>query len=270
MRQVVGFVFLLMWTLASTTVSFGKSTESVKNESITNPFEILYYETIPDVVVEALESQMKEDTSQSAQRSWLFDAFGKSFRVSLDPNTRLIAKLPAKKRLELEKQLKFFKGTLDGIPDSWVRLTRVDGQWSGMIWDGHEAYVIDPMTVIASALQTPPSPPSSGQAIYRFSDTKDLGIQTCGLGEPGGMPVLPLTEFGALIDELQGQVGITAQGATRNIDMSVVTDREFTIANTNPNVAVIARLNVVDGIFSEQLGVQISLVDVLALQIMEG
>ena len=59
---------------------------------------------------------------------------------------------------------------------------------------------------------------------------------------------------------------MTAQGATRNIDMSVVTDLEFNTMNSNPAAAVIARMNIVDGIFSEQLDVQISLVDVLPLQ----
>ncbi|MCA9466324.1 MAG: hypothetical protein KC643_12910, partial [Nitrospira sp.] len=49
-------------------------------------------------------------------------------------------------------------------------------------------------------------------------------------------------------------------------DMAVVTDEFFTTSHTNPEQAVIARMNVVDGIFSEQLNVQISLVDVLPLQ----
>ena len=52
-----------------------------------------------------------------------------------------------------------------------------------------------------------------------------------------------------------------------NLNMAVVADVEFATMqqnafNTSTNDAVIARMNVVDGIFSEQVGVQISLVEI--------
>lgn len=134
-----------------------------------------------------------------------------------------------------------------------------------MLWDGQEAYIIDPMSDIGPALRDVLAEPSSGHGIYRLSDTRDLGTQTCGMGESGGIHSHPMTSFNALMEELEDRVGVTALGATRNIDMAIVTDQEFTNANADPDAAVIARMNIVDGIFSEQLGVEISLVNVLPL-----
>ena len=266
MKQVSAVFLLFLFTVTFSNTSFGKSLEATGEISKRKPFEILYFEELPEIALQELDSQPTENSSKASHWVWSFESFGKQFRLSLDPNIRLIAKVPKQKRKQLEKNLKFYRGTLEGNPDSWVRLTRIGQQWSGMLWDGQEAYIIDPLSVMTPALRTLPAQTTSEHAIYRISDTRDLGNRTCGMGGSGGMPSHPMTSFGALMEELQDQVGVTAQGATRNIDMAVVTDQEFNNANANPNAAVIGRMNVVDGIFSEQLGVQISLVDVLSLQ----
>ena len=266
MKKVSSVFLMLACSLVFSNASFGKSQEPPTEISKSKPFEILYSETLPEVALKAAESSPLDESSNAPFLTWSFDAFGKPFYLFLETNTRLIAKIPTQKRAHIEQSLMFYRGTLEGIPGSWLRLTRVGRQWSGVIWDGQEAYIIDPLSVIAPALKTVPAQPSSEHAIYRLSDTRDLGNRTCGLGESGGVPAHPMTSFGALLEELQDRVGVTAQGATRNIDMTVVTDQQFNNANSNPDAAVIARMNVVDGIFSEQLGVQISLVNVLPLQ----
>ena len=247
-------------------VLLGTTPESQREPLDNRPFEILYFEKLPAQVFQEPTTATPFHTLNITEGIWSFEAFGKRFRVSLTKNSRLVRKLPQTKRKHLEQTMDFFRGTLAGIPGSWIRLTRTGQHWSGMIWDQHEAYFIDPLSVIAPALQTLPTKPLSGHAIYRISDTRDLGTQTCAMGKLGEMKGPPISSFGTLMEELEDRVGVSAQGATRNIDMAVVTDREFTSANTNPDQAVIARMNVVDGIFSEQLNVQISLVNILTLQ----
>jgi len=270
MKQISAAFLMFLCIVAFSNSSFGKPLESKGEISKRKPFEILYFEELPEMALQELDSQPTDNSSKASHWAWSFEAFGKQFDLSLDPNTRLIEKVPKQSRKQLEKNLKFYRGSLEGNPNSWVRLTHMGQQWSGMIWDGQEAYIIDSLSVITPALRTVPAQTSSEHAIYRISDTRDLGNRTCGMGGSGGMPAHPMTSFGALMEELEDRVGVTAQGATRNIDMAVVTDQEFNNANANPNAAVIGRMNVVDGIFSEQLGVQISLVDVLALQSNEG
>jgi len=266
MKQVSAVPLALALIVIFSNVSLGKTHELPGEHSENHPFEILYFEELPENLFQESTPSTSDHTFSTTDGIWSFEAFGRRFRVSLTTNTRLVRKLPQTKRKHLEKTMQFFRGTLVGIPGSWVRLTRTGQHWSGMIWDEQEAYFIDSLPVITPALRTVPAEPSAGHAIYRLSDTKDLGTQTCGMNESSGISQFPMNKFGALLEELQDRVGVTAQGATRNIDMTVVTDQEFTNANTNPDQAVIARMNVVDGIFSEQLSVQISLVDVLPLQ----
>ncbi len=266
MKHVSSLFLLLIWLLILSTTSYGKSQESESIHPKSQPLEILYFEELPEIGFQKLAAQSTNTSTQTSPATWSFEAFGKSFEVFLHPNTRLVSKIPQHRRAQLEQDLSFYRGKLERIPESWVRLTRVGQQWSGMIWDGHEAYIIDALSVITPALRTVPAPTSSEHSIYRLSDTRDLGNRTCGMGDSGGMPAHPMSSFGALMEELEGRVGVTALGASRNIDMAVVTDQAFNNSNSNPNAAVIARMNVVDGIFSEQLGVQISLVDVLPLQ----
>ncbi len=263
MKQVSSVFVLLVWLLILSNTAYGKSLEPDVIHPKSQPFEILYFENLPEIAFQALAEKARDHSPQTAALTWSFEAFGKAFQILLHPNNRLLAKIPQEKRAQLDKDLTFYRGTIDGISGSWVRLTRSGVTWSGMIWDGQDAYIIDSLSVMTPALQTVPSPSASEHSIYRISDTRDLGNRICGMEGSRRTPTHPMTSFGALMEELEARVGITAQGATRNIDMAVVTDQEFNRSNSNPSAAVITRMNIVDGIFSEQLGVQISLVDVL-------
>ena len=128
-----------------------------------------------------------------------------------------------------------------------------------MIWDGQEIYIIDPMDVLAPSLQTSPATETSVHGIYRLSDTSDLGVTSCGLGSPG-VPAEPIHKYQSLLQELRHFVPSQAEGASFNLDMAIVADVQFAQGQqnfgTSTDAAVIARMNVVDGIFSEQVGVQ--------------
>ena len=105
--------------------------------------------------------------------------------------------------------------------------------------------------------------------IYRLSDTKNLGQFACGL-ESTDASGEPLSDFQALSQELQEGVSAEAVGASLNIDLAIVTDPQFAQIQQNSfgtsnDAAVVARINVVDGIYSEQVGVQINLVEILEL-----
>ena len=266
MKHASSASLALAFILVCSNISFGKTHESTGKHSENNPFEIQYFEKLPEHLFPKSLPPTPHHSLSASEGIWSFEAFGRRFRISLSPHSRLLRKLSHQKRTHVERTMKFFQGTLTDIPGSWVRLTRIGQNWSGMIWDGKEAYIIDALSVISPALQTVPNESPSGHAIYRISDTRDLETQACGVGKSGSMPGHSMSNFGTLMGELQDRLGTTAQGATRNLDMTVVTDEAFNQTNTHPEEAVIARMNVVDGIFSEQLNVQISLVDILPLQ----
>src|SRR5688572_4438182 len=67
--------------------------------------------------------------SKGAAATLEFSAFGRGFRLQLATNQRL-APLAAGSSLQL------YKGTLEGAPGSWARISILEGLPRGMIWDG--------------------------------------------------------------------------------------------------------------------------------------
>ncbi|GJL65811.1 MAG: hypothetical protein NPIRA05_07820 [Nitrospirales bacterium] len=241
---------------------------SDKIQSLTEDksFEILHYETLPPMALESRKQESDNPDQETQTWHWSFEAFGRVFDVALESNNRLINKLPKGQREHLHKAYGLFRGKIEGLESSWIRLTRMGKQWSGMIWDGQEVYIIDSMQAMTEALATNPPSDATAHGIYRLSDTRDLGVTTCGLGSPG-VPATPMTDYSALLEELKGFVPAQAQGASFNLDMAVVSDPQFAQIQqnnfgTSADAAILARINVVDGIFSEQVGVQINLVEI--------
>ena len=261
-------LFIGLWVVCLNHMAYAQNelTELPKGHE---RFEILYHEILPPLVLESKVDDLATQSVESPVWSWSFESFGRSFDLTLESNHRLIAKLPPGQLKKVEKSHQLFRGKIIGLDDSWVRLTRSGNKWFGMIWDGKEIYIIDPMSVIEPALPGVSLAEHSAHGIYRLSDTRELETATCGLSS-SGVSLGPINNYGALVQELQERVTANAEGATLNIDMAVVADVEFSTTQQNTygtatNAAVIARINVVDGIFSEQVGVQINLVDIQAL-----
>jgi hypothetical protein len=70
-----------------------------------------------------------------------FDAYGRRFSLTLTDNERVLTKLSAQRKLDF-KRYRLLRGTLDGQPGSWVRLTETPGGIEGAIWDGHDLYAV--------------------------------------------------------------------------------------------------------------------------------
>ena len=60
-----------------------------------------------------------------------FDAYGRRFSLSLVDNERVLNKLSAQRKAQL-KSYKLLRGSLDGAPCSWVRLTETP---SGLLFN---------------------------------------------------------------------------------------------------------------------------------------
>lgn len=128
MKQVSTAFLLLTLTFNITSISFGKSQEALPDQSKSKPFEILYFEALPKMVLEEAETSTTDSSSKFSNLAWSVEAFGKHFRFTLEENTRLIAKLPMQKRKKINENMKFFLGTLEGIPESWIRFTYIGKQ----------------------------------------------------------------------------------------------------------------------------------------------
>ena len=188
-------------------------------------------------------------------------AFGQIFTISLESNDHLFAHLPQQQKQRLSQALKLYRGTVVDAPGSWVRLTQhANGLFSGMIWDGVELYMIDPVENVAQELVTPARRASGESIIYRLSDT-DMGGITCALEPDTGA----FENYRKLGSHLHYALSSVQANTLSQLDLAIVADTQFVNNNSNPEAAVIARMNVVDGIFTEQVGVRLNIAELQLL-----
>jgi hypothetical protein len=180
-----------------------------------------------------------------------FTAYGRNFRLQLSSNQRL-AQLAAGSSVQL------YKGTLEGVPDSWARISIHDGLPRGMIWDGRELFIVE-------AAAEGVNYGAAGTVMFKLADAVlEQGVSFT--GDTVETPRDPAAAYGAMIGELRArtqalQAGVAADG----VEISILGDAAYLARyadETQARDAILTRLNNVDGIFSSQLGVELQVVSV--------
>ena len=258
MQQSVIVSFVCSLILISSTVSADNNAARGQRR-----FQILRHEQLqlqspeisqPSVSSPELRAQKQQTDAEKKTMSVVL--FGQRFALELESNERLLAGLPSAQRNSLGT-LQLYRGKIKGLPDSWVRLTQQGNRWSGMVWDGAEAYLIDSSDDVRGALPTVAQQGPPRSIAYRLSETVLDG--SCMLEANAA----PLNSYQALTQQLQGTVALAA--ATRELKVAVVADPLFVQSTTDARAAALARMNVVDGIFSTQVGVHLNVVEVRSL-----
>jgi len=192
-----------------------------------------------------------------------FDAYGRRFSLSLTDNGRVLEKLSAPRKAQL-KAYSLLRGSLDGAPGSWVRLTKSAAGVEGAIWDGQDLYTVTRYDRIAPFLKTRLVAEPGQTVVYRLSDAKDvLPRDFCAMGEDVKVSRAGngLDQYQALMKEIQG--GVHSTQISRQIEISLIGDTDFQADEAaDPTAAMLARLNIVEGIFSSQLGLLVVATDV--------
>ncbi len=176
-----------------------------------------------------------------------FDAMGRAFDLQLESNSRL---LPPSARTALGDNFAVYRGGLRDVPGSWARIVVADGVPAGLIWDGAELFAVESPADSRLA--------ADSAVIYRLADAViQPGTMSCGSDlRPGN--------GAAVYRKLQAELGtstLQGPGAVQELTVGAIGDYEFTSdmgGDTAANQAIVTRLNSVDGIFSQQLGVQLS------------
>src|SRR5690606_19258344 len=129
-----------------------------------------------------------------------------------------------------------------GKPGSWSRIVLADGLPRGLVRDGAALYALEVSD-------------TGAPVIYRLEDLYvPPGSVSCATEGSDGA---------ALFGEVVGEAGkATKAGAVSQISIAALGDYElFSRERHTSEVAILTRLNNVDGIFSEQVGVQIVVAD---------
>jgi uncharacterized repeat protein (TIGR01451 family) len=227
--------------LVTATISLFSTAFAAQPGSIT----VSHYESLQRLEIRSADlSSNRLDAAGPVALS--FDALGKTFDLQLEPNSRFLAQVS---RDALPEGIKIYRGELAGVVDSWARIVVFEGVPRGMFSDGSEVYVIEaPEDSIVQAADT---------VIYRLSDTfVAAGAMSCGSEDLSGNGAVM---FSRLVDDL-GEVVPQAAGAVSEISIGAVGDFEFTSArggDAAASAAIIDRMNMIDGIYSQEIGVQI-------------
>lgn len=206
---------------------------------------------------------MAAASSSTPLRRMAVSVFGKQLILSLESNTQLID--PS---IDGTNGRVMLRGTLEGVPASWVRLTRVASGTYGLIWDGTELYAIEPAAAIKATLANSLPVPSSDTVIFKLSDTTvDLGGDYCGSTANEGTVTADtgLATYRALTADLAQQGSYTDHPPTLRLEMQVLADAAFRTQFTSDQAAldaIMVRLNNVDGIYSSQVGLDVQATDI--------
>jgi hypothetical protein len=215
---------------------------------------IRYAEPI-NLTAEALPSEASLRTSGRPARV-RFEAFGRPFELDIESNADVLRELPESQRDELPPHV-LYKGRLADIPDSWLRLTSVDGSVYGAISDGTEVYAIAPARAISRLLRERVPGGPDATLIYRAADVDSgLGPGFCTATVPED-PVSGAAQYTALAQELSAPATAAALVASRELAIGLVADVQFGERFVDAQGVMLSRLNTVDGIFSAEVGVGI-------------
>jgi hypothetical protein len=215
-----------------------------------SPEHILYYERL-----ESLELSSGGVTLR---------VFGRQFELELERNDAVLHRLSASQRTAASG-IELWKGTLAGLPDSWVRLTRHRGVLSGVISDGMDLYVIEPYWRAAPRLVSPTSGPTDDTVIHMLTGSLanhgDLVIAHVVQPPPAAKSSSSTRTAFSLAPPLWPVL---------EIDVGLIADPEYVqlVAQSSGSDAVTELLsiaNILDGIFLHQVGVRIRPVELVVL-----
>ena len=189
--------------------------------------------------------------SKGGDATLRFTAFGRDFRLQLSNNQRLT-------QLAADSAVQLYKGKLAGVPDSWARISIVDGLPRGMIWDGRELFIVD---AAADAVNYG----AAGTVMFKLSDAV-LEQGASFAGDAVEMPRNPAAAYDAMVGELRARTQALQAGvATEGVEISILGDADYLARYPNEaqaRDAILTRLNSVDGIFSSQVGVELQVASV--------
>ena len=153
-------------------------------------------------------------------------------------------------------------------PDPGYGSPRPPAGVEGAIWDGHDLYTVTRYDRIAPFLTTPLDAAPGQTVVYRLSDSLDvLPRDFCALSDAvnSSKATNGLDQYVAVMHEIEA--GVYTPQITRQIEISLIGDTNFQAAeSSDPTAAMLARLNIVEGIFSEQVGLLILATDVRLMQ----
>jgi hypothetical protein len=198
---------------------------------------------------------------QDAPPSMRLRIGGALVELDLQRHHRIEAELAGHSAPVARGEHRYYRGRVVDRADTWVRLALIDGAWTGALWDGTTLWLLDPARQHAGQAR---SLGIAADATVVFP----LGAVALpgGFDHGGRDPDAPAAALPATYGDLAPAADLLPAGSNRYLRVTLVLDTEFQ-ALYGGNAASVAGavLNIVDGIYSAQVGVDVSLRHLQAL-----
>lgn len=186
---------------------------------------------------------------------------GETLLLDVEDNHALLAELPESQRLLLRGKGRFLQGHIAGIEDSWLRLSEIDGHYSGVYFDGSELMLLDRVDSLGASRLQRSREADDALVVYRLRDAELPGLLDEVVSVPGYAPpsAAKRVDYAAFSRHLGATVQFEdTRNPVRQLRLTVVTDIEFaSVHGSNRDAVVASRVNVVDGIYSAQFQTRI-------------
>lgn len=178
-------------------------------------------------------------------------AFDRDFSLRLSNNQRLA-------RLAAGSSVQLYKGVIEGVPGSWARIAVENGLPRGMIWDGHEIFIVDGASEGVNY-------GAAGTVMFKLSDAVlEQGVTF--VGDAVEKPRDAAAAYDVIVGELRERTPALQAGvATEGVEISILADAAYLAryaSEAEARDALLVRMNNVDGIFISQLGVELQVASV--------
>ena len=210
-------------------------------------YQVLYHERLE--IVPRVDAQGEQHLG--------FDAYGRHFDLDLELNESIRRGVPTNR-----SDIKPYRGAVAGRAGSWVRLTQTRDGWRGVLSDGQDLYAIEPARQLQKAGVQSVTGDGASPVMYRFADTlMPDGAGYCGTDTDENLAQSSRTTAQGAYTAIAKDLAMkdTSVVTTRQLVVSVVTDHPFSDQISDPAGEVVARMDVVDGIWSSQVGIHIAL-----------
>jgi hypothetical protein len=215
-------------------------------------------------VVERADAQV-EHAARTPDRFAFTTTEGTRLHLSIEPNARLEGEFALYADSVREGRDRYFRGSVDGTDGSWARLARIDGAWIGAVHDGTTVWLLDPARWHAQPLRdtgADTGADAGGTVAFDIGDVQlphgfDHG--DAGAGDLSYAAIVPRLDPAdpRIAQAVSGDAG---RGIRAFLRVTLVLDREFQARYGGNSAAVAgAVLNIADGFYRNQVGIDLSL-----------
>lgn len=182
----------------------------------------------------------------------------RQYTIDLVSNIRLLERMPAQQRAEvLDPTVELWRGSIRGMSGSWARLLRTPRGLYGALFDGAQLFRITTLGDIREHLLEPSALPDGRIVAFSMNDV----VVTPDTMNCEVRPTLPTasaaSSYSNLNRELRTLQVAQKPGAARQLDVSVLVDNAASVAFPGMREVALDSAGIADGIYSEQLGLEL-------------